>query len=433
MSAPGDAGRMTDLRGLLASWHAAAVAAVQGESVFADYASVSRDPTRRDSPSADEWRFSRGGRSLRLALPCAPGRLRLVGIGKAALGMARGFRRSLRSAGRDVDDGLLIVRDLPSDLPGDLPGGVRSQILRGEHPYPGEESERAAQALVSFIGEPHESDLFVVLLSGGASALCALPAPGVTLEEKRRVTRALIHAGAPIHEINRVRKQMSAIKGGRLAERMRPARIATLAISDVPGDDPDVIGSAPTWSPEIAARGDAPYTVIATLDDALDAAAVAARGTGFDIDRQGRLLDGPIDEVESRVHAWMASHLADPYRDRPRVLVAGGETLVTVRGGGRGGRAQELALRLSRRLGSASLGLSGLVAGTDGSDGPTAAAGGFFEAGAATRAQQIGIDLSAAIAQNDAMSALEALGDLFITGPTGTNVADVLLAVIPPR
>ena len=413
-----------DARAVLGSWYAAAVAAVQGEHVLPEHARV----------VGEEWIFERPGRILRFTLPRDGGRLRIIGLGKASLGMARGFRRSLQRAGRDIDEGLLIVRDAPSESVAREPWN----IVRGDHPYPGEASLQAARRVIDFIGTPDRRDGFVVLLSGGASALCALPAPGVTLEEKRRVTSELMHAGASIAELNRVRKQLSAIKGGRLADRIAPASLVTLAISDVPGDDPDIIGSAPTWTADRATRGEVRYAVIATLDDALDGATRAARTAGHEVRRLGRYLDGSVEQVADRIHDELAKLRARTPADRSCVLIAGGESLVTVRGRGRGGRAQELAVRLSRALADSGgearwQGLVGLVAGTDGSDGPTAAAGSFFDAKGMERAQAAGVDLADALHQNDCFTALSRLGDVFITGPTGTNVADVLIAMIPGR
>ena len=426
---------MASLRAQLADFHAAGVRAVQGERVLAGYGAV----------VDGHWMFRRGGRSLRLPLPdrARGGRLRVIGLGKAALGMARGFRRSLQAAGLDVDDGLLIVRDVPCEDGSTGPEDGPWRVLAGDHPLPGPRSEQAARALLEFIGQPSAADRFVVLLSGGASALCAMPAPGVTLEEKRRATRELMHSGAPIAEINRMRRQLSAIKGGKLAARLAPAEFVTLAISDVPDDDAAVIGSAPTWRDDLPTTSQPPYVVIAGLDDALEAMAQAAAASGFTVTRLGRCLYGRVTTEVPRILAAIES-LSVP-GDRPRLLLAGGEPLVEVRGGGRGGRAQELALRLGVSLSPGTggawavhgvsarrqVGIVGLVAGTDGSDGPTDAAGGFFDDTTFTRSAAAGLDLARVLADSDSHTALEAIGDLFVTGPTGTNVADVLMVVIP--
>lgn len=414
---------IADTRSAIARWHTAAVAAVHGERVFRNHSRVIENV----------FCFERGDRKLEMSLPPAGGRLRVIGIGKAALGMARGFRASLQAAGHDVDDGLLIIRDAPNPSDENEPWDV----LLGNHPYPGEESVRAARRVLDFIGQPRAEDRFVVLLSGGASALCALPAPGVTLEEKRRATLEIMSSGASISEINRVRQQLSAIKGGRLAEYFSPAEFATLAISDVPGDDPLVIGSAPTWSTDLAARGGR-YVVIATLDDALEAAVSAARIEGFEVVSLGRCLYGSVEDATGRVMRAIAEieRKAGSHPGRRSVaLIAGGEPLVVVRGDGHGGRAQELALRLGRALASRQdanrTEISGLVAGTDGSDGPTIAAGAFFDGTTVSRASTAHIDIERTLEVSDSGSALEAIDDLFITGPTGTNVADVLMVVIP--
>jgi hydroxypyruvate reductase len=423
------------LRAQLADFHAVGVRAVQGERVLAGHGAV----------VDGHWMFRRGGRALHLPLPdrARGGRLRVIGLGKAAFGMARGFRRSLQAARLDVDDGLLIVRDLPCDPGSTGPEGEPWRVLAGDHPLPGPRSEQAARALLEFIGQPSAADRFVVLLSGGASALCALPAPGVTLEEKRRITSELMHSGAPIAAINRVRRQLSALKGGKLAARLAPAQFVTLAISDVPDDEPAVIGSAPTWRDDLPATSQPPYVVIAGLDDALEAMAQAAAAAGFVVTRFGRCLYGSVTTEVPRILAAIESLSAQG--DRPQLLLAGGEPLVEVRGGGRGGRAQELALRLGVALSPGTggawavhdvsarrqVGIVGLVAGTDGSDGPTAAAGGFFDAATPLRVAAAGLDLARVLADNDSHTALEAIGDLFVTGPTGTNVADVLMVVIP--
>lgn len=414
-----------DVRAALARWHAAAVASVQGERVFRDHARI----------IDGVFHFERGDRRVALSLPPVGGRLRVIGLGKAALGMARGFRSILQGAGRDVDDGLLIVRDPPSASDPHEPW----RILQGDHPYPGEASVQAAVRLLEFIDEPRAEDRFVVLLSGGASALCALPAPGVTLEQKRRETLAVMASGASIAEINRVRQRLSAIKGGRLAACLAPAQFATLAISDVPGDDPLVIGSAPTWSEDLAHHGGR-YAVIATLDDALDAAATAARREGFEVVQFGRCLYGSVEDESTRM---LQEIVTLRHRDRPHpdggavVIIAGGEPLVIVRGAGRGGRAQEFALRLGRALDSQRethpTEISGLVAGTDGSDGPTSAAGAFFDGQTMTRVRAARLDAARLLEASDSGSALAAIDDLFVTGPTGTNVADILMVVIPGR
>ncbi|MBM4214374.1 MAG: DUF4147 domain-containing protein [Gammaproteobacteria bacterium] len=416
------AGVSDSLRHQLAAWHTAGVQAVQGEAILPRYGTV----------AASAWHFRRGDRQLVLPLPdrARGGRLRLIGLGKAALGMARGLRASLRTGGIDIDDGFLLVRDVPREM-SDEPWHVHL----GDHPVPGPASLRAAQALLEFIDGPRAEDVYVVLLSGGASALCALPTPGVTLEEKIRITRELMQGGAPIAELNRVRRQLSAIKGGKLAERLAPAKFCTLAISDVPNDDPAVIGSAPTWSDDKPA----PYAVIATLDDALTTIATVAART-CEVVALGRCVYGSVTVEVERLLERIEQALAAPRSpSQTRLLLAGGEPLVEIHGGGRGGRAQEFALRLGLALAERArtdrryAAVCGLVAGTDGSDGPTEAAGAFFDAALAERLRAAQVDAAAALAASDSNAALRASGDLYVTGPTGTNVADVLMVVVTSR
>lgn len=420
------------LRRQFAAWHAAGVRAVQGEAILPRYGAV----------VAEHWRFRRGDRQLELPLPARSrgGRLRLIGLGKAALGMARGMRASLRAGGIDVDDGLLIVRDAPR-----MVAQEPWRVQVGDHPIPGPASVRAAQALLEFIDESRAEDVYVVLLSGGASALCALPAAGVTLEQKIRITRELMQGGAPIAELNRARRKLSAIKGGKLAERLHPARFCTLAISDVPDDDPAIIGSAPTWcgngglAAQARSAASSPYVVIATLDDALSEIAVVAARTS-EVVALGRCIYGSLTSEVARMLEIIDRALATPLPPaQTRLLLAGGEPLVEIRGGGRGGRAQEFALRLGLTLAERArtdpryAAVCGLVAGTDGSDGPTESAGAFFDAGLAARLRVAGVDAAAALAASDSNTALRASGDLFVTGPIGTNVADVFIVAVTSR
>ena len=414
------------IREQLTRWHAAGVRAVRPDLLLAECGSL----------EPDRWVFRRGTRELGLCWPdrAAGGRLRVIALGKAGRTMANGFLESLRRAKLPgevsrVDAGLIITRDA---WPGDPPW----REIFGDHPYPGERSLHAAHELLAFIGQPSAADRFLVLLSGGASALCALPIEGMTLEEKRAATRELMLSGAPIETLNRLRARLSAIKGGKLAQRMAPAQVITLAVSDVAGDDPAIIGSGPTYDPP-----QAPCLVIAGLDDALVAIETAARAEGVEVCNLGRTLYGQVEEEARRVARTIA---AAPPASRPRLWLAGGEPVVTVRGTGRGGRAQELALRLAAEVAavltpekttSGVIGrpVAGLAAGTDGADGPTPAAGGFFDSSSTVRIAAAGIDLAGALARNDSHAVLGAVGDQFVTGPTGTNVADVLLVLESPR
>ena len=457
-----------------------------------DIAVAAVDP-RRILPACsrleqDRFVFERKGRAVSLDRPDrdAGGRWRILAIGKAAGSLAEGLMAvpgmdAGIGAGRDteVDEGLLVAQELPP--PGALSAAWRQ--MPGDHPWPGERSVAAGQAVLAFASAARPADRHLVLLSGGASALCAAPAPGLTLADKDSVLRALMRAGATIAELNTVRKHLSALKGGRLATALmaapgatRDAKTAlptllTLAVSDVQGDDPAIIGSGPTVpdpttfgdalevlrrhalierlppavrqhleagvagyiseTPKPGRQGDSTgaYAVIATLDDALEAIAQAAASVGAPrVLSLGRVLYGAVDAHAAQLAALLRQHRGEA----PLLLVAGGEPVVRVSGEGRGGRAQELALRLAVELEGES-GITVLVAGTDGRDGPTEAAGAFADGGPLARARKAGCDPRAALERNDSNRALGAAGDLFTTGPTGTNVADVVVAWVDGR
>jgi hydroxypyruvate reductase len=305
-----------------------------------------------------------------------------------------------------------------------------------------------------------EDDLVVALISGGGSALLALPAPGLTFEDKQEINRRLLTSGADISEINCVRKHLSAIKGGRLAAAAAPARVVTLLISDVPGDDPGVIASGPTV-PDASTFADArailarygidtPASVIGHLETAadetpkpgdprfagnivrmmatpqlsLEAAASVARAAGVTPMILSDCIEGEARDV-ARVMAGIAAQVVAHGQPLPRpcVLISGGETTVTVRGHGRGGRNVEFLLA----LGVALKGLPGVhaVAGdTDGVDGQEEIAGAFLSPDTLARMRLLGLDPAARLDDNDGHSVFEALGDQLITGPTLTNVND---------
>jgi glycerate 2-kinase len=337
------------------------------------------------------------------------------------------------------------------------------------HPVPDERSVRAGRAALAAAHAIESGECLVVLLSGGASALMTVPAPGVSLEGKREVTRRLLRADADIHAVNCVRKHLSDVKGGRLAAACA-GRTVTLAISDVVGDDPSVIGSGPTvgdpttflealvvidacggrgvfprdavaWL-ERGAAGDVPETpkpgaasltrsivhVIGSGADARAAAVDAARRLGYRVIGAERPIVG-----EARVRgAEHASWLAALARDHSEALcvVSGGETTVHVRGSGTGGRNQEFALAAVPAL--ATIGRAAALAsvGTDGVDGPTDAAGAIADSSSATRARASGADPMRYLEANDAWSFFETLGDLVRTGATDTNVGDVQVTLI---
>ncbi len=384
-----------------------------------------------------------------------PGRTVLVGAGKAAAAMARAFE--VRWPG--PLEGIILTRyghAVPCD---------RVEIVEASHPVPDAAGERAANRMLGLARGLGPDDQLVFLASGGGSALLALPAPGLTLADKQAVTRTLLRSGATIAEINSVRKHLSAIKGGRLAAAAAPARILTLAISDVPGDDPAVIASGPTV-PDPTTFADAravlakhgisgPAAVMAHLATAAEetpkpgdpifararfelvaspqgslraAAATALRRNITPIVLSDR-IEGEARDV-ALVHAAIARQLrAGEFRvgDRvvypPAVLLSGGETTVTVGGKGRGGRNVEFLLALAVALAGA-IGISALACDTDGIDGTEDNAGAILYPDSLARAAARGIQATAALADNDGHGFFATLGDLVVTGPTLTNVND---------
>ncbi len=329
------------------------------------------------------------------------------------------------------------------------------EVVEAEHPMPGEAGLEAARRVLDSVRNLAPDDLVLALISGGGSALLTMPAPGLSLAQKRCVTAALLRSGAPIAEINCVRKHLSAIKGGRLALAAAPASVVALIISDVPGDDPALVASGPTapdatTSAEAArilqARGiTVPESVAVWLknpnsetpkpDDpgfarvenrviASSRAAVAevARIAGAaglavhnlgDVEGEARIL--------ARDHAQMALHLR---RERQSALIlSGGETTVTVRGHGRGGRNTEYLLALAAALGGAD-GIWAIACDTDGIDGSENNAGALISPDTLRRADALGLSPDRALAENDSYGFFAALGDLVVTGPTRTNVND---------
>jgi glycerate 2-kinase len=343
---------------------------------------------------------------------------------------------------------------------------VNVEFHQAGHPLPDARSVNAASRVLDVARMVDEPDVLLVLLSGGASALLARPIGGVTLDDKQRVVDAMLRGGADIRALNTVRKHLSTIKGGRLAESCR-GRTITLAISDVVGDDLAVIGSGPgvpdpsTWreawdalnryvpverqpetvralfaagvegrmretpkpGDEIAARTVA--RVIGSRFDAMDGARAAAEERGY----RAIVLEAPVTgEARRAAPAWLETVLAARQPDVPTCVISSGETTVHVVGEGRGGRNQEFALALAAPL--AALG-AGVVAsaGTDGIDGPTDAAGAVVDFTSLERARQLGIDAAAHLDDNNSYAFFAALDDLIVSGPTGTNVGDLQVAI----
>lgn len=347
-------------------------------------------------------------------------------------------------------------------------------FVRGDHPTPGTGSELAGRRALALAARPGTAASKLVLISGGASALMAAPAEGLTLEDKRAATRQLLMAGVTIHELNTVRKHLSAIKGGWLRV-AAPGPVVTLAISDVVGDDAGVIGSGPTVPdastfqeslaivsraggphafPEAVWRrlergaaghggvsetpkpgdprfADAPWTLIGGRQDAMEAAAASARGLGYDVVVRHDPVVGEAREAAAAWLAWVRQVASGP---APLCVISSGETTVRVRGRGRGGRNQELALAAVDALAAWSRPVILASVGTDGVDGPTDAAGAVAASDTLARASGAGLGPpSAYLADNDAYRYFEALGDLVRTGPTGTNVGDLQVCLIGSR
>lgn len=396
-------------------------------------------------------------------LPAPPrGRTIVLGAGKAAAAMARAVERHWPED-RPLS-GLVITRY------GHGVGALkRIEVVEASHPVPDAAGEAAAARILAMAQGLSEDDLVLCLISGGGSALLALPAAGLTLADKQGVNRALLKSGAAIDEMNAVRKHLSAIKGGRLAAAAAPARIVTLTISDVPGDDPSVIASGPTVPdpstladarsvlahyritvpPAVTARladpaaetpkpGDAAFRraetqVVAGPQAALEAAAAVARAAGITPLILGNAIEGEASEV-ARVMAGIARQCADYGQPVPApcVLLSGGETTVTVRGQGRGGRNAEFLLGLAVALGGAP-GIYAIACDTDGIDGTEDNAGAIIGPDTLARTASLGIDPKDALRDNDGYSVFQALGDLVVTGPTLTNVNDFRAILITDR
>jgi len=325
------------------------------------------------------------------------GHLSVIGMGKASASMALG---AVDVFGPQIRDGLVIVND----------GSARDiegiEVREAGHPIPDQRGLLATRELLAIADAAGRDDVVICLISGGGSALLVAPQPGISLEDLARENHRLLMEGTPIAQFNAVRRGLSQVKGGGLADRIAPARLIALAISDVPGDDPAVIASGPVGNAQ----------VIANVEMAAEAAAVCARELGYRTNVSPWRLLGEAREVGSR----LATTPLDPGECR----IWGGETTVTVTGGGRGGRSQELAL-------AASLAIADdrtlLAAGTDGIDGPTDAAGAIVDGTTGTRADNVRAHLD----DNDAWTYLKAAGALVQTGPTGTNVADLVVAARP--
>ncbi len=381
--------------------------------------------------------------------PPVPGRTLVVGAGKAAAAMAQAVERHWQG---DISG--LVVTPYGHGVACD-----RIAVIEAAHPVPDDAGLAAAERLMSLAAPLTEDDQLLSLMSGGGSALLTLPAPGLTLAHKQALSRALLRSGATISEINTVRKHLSAIKGGRLARTAHPARLITLVISDVPGDDPAMVASGPTlpdrttvidametlsrygltpppaiavWLADPAAETPKPgnpgfksdrVAIIARAGDALDGAAAAARQAGFGVDCLGDAIEGEARTVAAEHAALALACASDPPR-LPLVLLSGGETTVTLSGnGGSGGRNTEYLLALGLAL-DGHPGIRAIACDTDGIDGNADAAGAILRPDSLARARALGLNPARMLHGHHSASLFGALGDLVKTGPTRTNVND---------
>jgi glycerate 2-kinase len=391
------------------------------------------------------------------------GKTVVIGAGKASAAMAR----AVEEQWPHPIEGLVVTRYGYGET------CKKIEIVEAAHPVPDEKGRAAARRILDKVKGLTGDDLVLCLISGGASALLALPAPGLTLADKQHVNRALLKSGANIVDMNTVRKHLSSIKGGRLAIAAQPARVLSWLISDVPNDDPGVIGSGPTvpdrttFADALAVlakyRIDPPAAVrahlqkgaageieetpkpgdprlarvetimVATPKRSLEAAAAVARDRGLEVVMLGDNLEGEARALGA-AHARQALDLAKQAGKPPLtpiVILSGGETTVTVRGKGRGGRNVEYLLAEAIAAGGAA-GIWGLAADTDGVDGAEDIAGAVFTPDTLVRARAKGRDPQAMLDDNDGHSFFEMLGDSLVTGPTRTNVNDFRATLIAP-
>ena len=335
-------------------------------------------------------------------------RIRVLAVGKAAVSMSRGL---LDAAGERVVGGTVVTK-YPAELEG-------LNVLVGGHPVPSGASEAAGAALWREAQAAQDGEVVVALVSGGASALAELPQAGVDLETIVALTNARLRDGTAIEDLNAERSALSRIKAGGLARAVSqrvPLRVAIL--SDVLGGDASVVGSGLFDVPR------AQVQVLADNSTAVEAVAAAARSAGAEVEVTAALRG----EARLQGVRWAQARMEAPPTDAVRVTVAGGETTVTVRGSGRGGRNQELALAAAPALLGHPHALL-VTLGTDGEDGPTDAAGAAIDGSTIARALGAGVDPSAALLDNDAYGFFDALGDLLRPGPTGTNVCDLTVAI----
>ncbi|MCF3594865.1 glycerate kinase [Rhodobacteraceae bacterium LMO-12] len=398
------------------------------------------------------------GSAMAELLPEAPsGKVVVIGAGKGAAQMAAAFE----ALWDGPLSGVVVTRY------GFGAECRRIKILEAAHPVPDAAAEAASAALLDAVSGLGEDDLVVALISGGGSALLAAPVAGLGLADEIALNQALLASGAPIGAVNAVRKMLSRVKGGRLAQAAAPAKVVSFIVSDVPGDNPAEVASGPTFpgtsgrNEALAAvrdygivlsdrlmgalqRAEAPplpddpvfanheVHVIASAAKSLEAAAEVANAAGFAPAILSDAIEGEARDV-GRVLAAMAREVRGRGRpfEAPVAMLSGGETTVTLRGkGGRGGRNSEFLLAFALAI-EGQEGIAAMAADTDGIDGSEDNAGAFADGQSAARMRAAGVDPAEALARNDAWGAFEAIGDLFVTGPTGTNVNDLRVILIP--
>jgi hydroxypyruvate reductase/glycerate 2-kinase len=390
-------------------------------------------------------------------------RLRVIGFGKASCQMVKATEDIVWDL---IESGIVITKYGHCPSPYKL---KKIQFYEAGHPVPDENGFKGTEKIIRLLKDSDENTVVVCLISGGGSALLVSPYEGITLEEKQKVTDLLLKAGASIEELNTIRKHISRVKGGRLAELAYPSKIVSLILSDVIDDKLDVIASGPT-SPDTSTFADAlkvmekhsllnksPQTVLKLLSrgvkglipetpkeedkifkkvdniiignnkKALKAAKPTAEQVGF----HAEILSSEISGEAKDVGRWLARKAieAKGKEQRARCLISGGETIVTVKGSGTGGRNMELALAFAMEI-EGKDGITFLSAGTDGTDGPTDSAGAIVDGKTVKKATAMGLNPKKYLDNNDSYNFFRKIDGLFITGPTGTNVMDVQIVVI---
>ncbi len=387
----------------------------------------------------------------------------VVGAGKGSAAMARSLEEVM---GDRIREGMVVTKYGHSERT------ERIRVLEAGHPIPDESGVEATSRILELLSKTTERDLVICLLSGGGSALLTAPEEGISLSDIKELTRVLLLRGVDIKEMNTLRKHLSRVKGGKLAKRAFPSQVLSLIISDVVGDDLSSIASGPTYPDPTTFRdcldiierydleGEVPPSILKhlkrgregkveeTLKEgdpvfsrvtniiignnlmALEAAKRKAEGLGFRSIILSSMVEGEAREV-AKVHTAILKEViktGNPV-ERPACILSGGETTVTVRGNGKGGRNQEFALAAALEI----VGLEGVLvlgAGTDGTDGPTDAAGAFADGSTVRRGEEAGLDPLSYLRRNDSYNFFKPLSDLFVTGPTGTNVMDLRIMLV---